>query len=414
MTATIVSSARIINGTYKSDVIVVQGSGTHTVNAGDGADIICGSANDDTINAGAGNDVVNANAGNDVINSGTGNDTVSGGNGNDVISADAGNDVINSGAGNDSVSGGNGDDSITAGVGNDTVSGGNGADTLLGQGGNDSLNGAAGDDSLQGGSGKDVLTPGVGANICASDSGDQIVGSCSIDNSGPGVSGSMATTEVKAGSTVTFMWTISDAVGVSGTWVKISGPSGWVTTWCGFGLQGTRISGTTQSGVYAATCAVPADAVNTSYTAWFDGVDIFGQSANSSTANFSVTGGADDTVAPLVTNIALSSPTLAHGQTLDITYDVQDETGVQGVIAWVALGGYGFANNEGRSYVDYGIYNSRTSGDEKIGSYLQQISLNTFAPAGEYTLWISVIDKLGNKVFYQTTTTFTVSQRLPD
>ena len=224
----------------------------------------------------------------------------------------------------------------------------------------------------------------------------------------------MATTEVKAGSTVTFMWTISDAVGVSGTWVKISGPSGWVTTWCGFGLQGTRISGTTQSGVYAATCAVPADAVNTSYTAWFDGVDIFGQSANSSTANFSVTGGADDSVAPLVTNIALSSPTLAHGQTLDITYDVQDETGVQGVIAWVALGGYGFANNEGRSYVDYGIYNSRTSGDEKIGSYLQQISLNTFAPAGEYTLWISVIDKLGNKVFYQTTTTFTVSQRLPD
>ena len=76
----------------------------------------------------------------------------------------------------------------------------------------------------------------------------------------------------------------------------------------------------------------------------------------------------------------------------------------------MALAGYGFANTEGRSYVDYGSYAvNRTSGDEKDGKYLQQITLNNFAPAGEYTLWISVIDKLGNKVFYQTSTRFTVN-----
>jgi hypothetical protein len=390
----------------------VQGAGAHTVNAGDGADIICGSTGNDTINGGVGNDSISGGAGNDVINGGTGNDTVAGGTGNDVISANAGNDVINGDAGNDSISGGAGNDSITSGKGNDAVSGDGGDDTLLGQSGNDSLTGGVGNDSLQGGIGKDVLTPGTGANICASDKGDQIIGSCTMDDSGPGVSGSMATSAVKAGSTVTFMWTISDVVGVSSTWVKISGPSGWVTTWCGFGLQGSRISGTAQSGAYAATCAVPADAVNTSYTAWFDASDLFGQSAASSTANFSVTGGANDSSAPVVSNIALSSPTLSLGQTLDITYDVQDDTGVQGVIAWVALDGYGFANNEGRSYVDYGLYNSRTSGDEKNGSYLQQITLNSFAPPGDYTLWITVIDKLGNKVFYQTSTTFTVFMRV--
>lgn len=462
--ATIISSARVINGTSGADVIVVQGLGLHTVNSGSGDDIICGSASDDTISSGSGNDTILAGAGNDVISTVDGNDTINGGAGSDTITSGSGNDAVIAGDGNDavatsdgtdSISGGTGNDSISAGVGddtieagagndsisagvgsdqvagddgadvimgdtgtdtlaggtgNDTLQGGDDADRVKGDTGSDSLSGGAGNDMLQGGADKDSLNPGAGTNYCASDSADAIVGSCTIDKSGPGVSNASVTPSVAAGSALTFIWSVNDTTAVDSSWVKIGGPSGWVTTWCGFGLQGTRISGTAQGSVFSATCQVPANAVNTEYTAFFDATDVFGQMAQSSTATFRITGGSTDSSAPVVTNIELSAPSLTYGESLDITYDAQDETGVQGVIAWVALGGYGFANNQGRSYVDYGNYAiTRTSGDEKNGKYLQQISLNNYAPAGEYTLWISVIDKLGNKVFYQTSTKFTVN-----
>ena len=461
--ATITSSAKVITGTPAADVIVVQGAGAHSVNSGSGDDVVCGSAGDDTINSGSGNDIVlsgdgndvvttvdgndniSAGSGNDTVNSGTGNDTVAGGDGNDSITtsegadsvtAGAGSDSINSGTGDDTVSGENGNDTVSAGpgsdtvngdagfdiifgesgsdvltggVGNDSLNGGEDADRINGDAGSDSLSGGAGNDMLQGGADRDQVNPGSGTNYCASDNSDSIVGACTIDTASPGISNASVTPNVAAGSALTFIWTVNDNSAVDSSWVTIGGPSGWVTTWCGFGLKGTRISGNMQGSVFSATCQVPVDAVNTEYTAFFDATDVFGQQAKSSTANFRITGGATDSSAPVVTNIALSSATLSMGQTLDINYDVQDETGMQGVIAWVAYGGYSFANNQGRSYIDYGTYAfSRTSGDEKNGSYLQTISLNSYAPNGEYTIWISAIDKLGNKVFYQTGTKFKV------
>lgn len=146
------------------------------------------------------------------------------------------------------------------------------------------------------------------------------------------------------------------------------------------------------------------------YTAYFDAGYVTGQSAQSTSADFRVIGGSSDTSAPVVTQIELSSPTLTYGQTLDISYTAEDETGVKGIVAWVALNGYGFANNQGRPYIDYKEFFTLSSGDEKSGVYSQQIALNSFAPAGEYTIWISSLDKLGNKVFYQTDTKFNVSE----
>jgi hypothetical protein len=444
--ATIVSSARVINGTSGVDVIVVQGSGDHSVNSGSGNDVICGSSGNDRINSGAGDDKVNSAAGNDRINGGTGDDSltggagsdvilaasgddnVSGGVGNDTIQGNSGSDTVAGGAGNDSVQGGagedrlNGDtgtdslagdagsDTLTGGSGNDSVQGGDGADRLDGHTGTDSLAGGAGDDTLQGGAGKDSLNPGAGTNYCATDAADSMIGSCTIDNSGPEMSNVSVPSSVQAGSAVTFIWSVNEAAGVDSSWVKIGGPSGWVTTWCGFGIQGTRISGTAQAAVFSATCQVPENAVNTEYTAFFDAADVFGLNAQSLSANFRVIGGASDASAPVVTQLAVSSPTLAYGETLDITFSVEDETGMQGVIAWIAHNGYGFANNQGRSHIDYGTYAvTLTSGDAKNGTYLQRIGLNEWAPSGEYTLWISVIDTLGNKVFYQTDTKFTVN-----
>jgi hypothetical protein len=414
LAATITSSESVINGTKKADVIVVQGSGIHSVNSGTGDDVICGSAGDDTINSGSGNDTISSGPGNDTVAGGPGDDSILGGDGADSLNGGSGSDFIRGLRGDDKLMGGTGLDTLAGGAGNDGISGGDDPDRLNGDAGADSLSGGADNDTLQGGSDKDNLNPGAGTNYCASDSADSIVGSCIVDNSGPGVSNASVTSNVTAGSTLTFIWSVNDNSAIDSSWVKIGGPSGWVTTWCGFGLEGTRVSGNSQGYVFSAQCPVPQNAVNTEYTAFFDATDVFGQMAQSSTATFRIIGGETDSSAPVVTNIAVSSPTLSYGQTLDITYDVADETGLQGIIAWVALDGYGFANNQGRSYVDYGnsvgaYAVNRIRGDEKDGKYLQQISLNSFAPAGEYTLWISVIDKLGNKVFYQTTTKFTVN-----
>jgi len=408
--ATIVSSAPIIRGTSGPDVIIVQGPGAHIVNSYAGNDVICGSSGDDKIFSGTGNDTVRGFAGKDTITTGLGDDNIVGGAGDDAIYTGSGNDTVAGGEGNDLLQTDGGSDTLTGGVGNDTLRAGDGEDRLNGDGGADSLLGGAGNDTLQGGAGKDIVAPGTGTNYCATDAADSMIGACTIDNSGPEVSNVSVTSNVQAGSAVTFIWSVKEVTAVSRSWVKIGGPSGWVTTWCGFGLEGTRISGTAQAAVFSATCQVPADAVNTEYTAFFDASDIFGQNAQSSSANFRVIGGASDASAPVVSQLAVSSPTLTYGQTLDITFKAEDETGVQGVIAWIAHDGYGFANNQGQSHIDYGTYAvTLTSGDTKSGTYLQRIGLNASAPTGEYTLWISVIDTLGNKVFSQTDTKFTVN-----
>jgi hypothetical protein len=74
--ASIVSGLATVNGTAGSDIIVVTGTAAHTVNAGDGNDIICGSAAIDTISGGEGNDTINGQAGLDVIDGDNGNDAV--------------------------------------------------------------------------------------------------------------------------------------------------------------------------------------------------------------------------------------------------------------------------------------------------------------------------------------------------
>ena len=523
--ATIVSSARTISGTNGVDVIVVRGTGSHTVNSGAGNDVVCGSKGNDRINAGSGNDSVFAGSGKDTISGGAGNDTISagtsadtisggagndklsggtgadtisggagndtlaGGSGNDTAKGDAGNDLISGdsgidsiyggdnndkingglnndrldgGAGNDTISGGSDADTISGGAGNDTISGESGSDTIQGTGGadqlsggsgSDAISGGAGDDALSGDAGADTINGGTGTNYCTTDGADlvtdtcetqilnpstpiidppvatvpdivagpvvrhckksdaeDLLSPCAIDIVDPGATNIDAVSIVSAGSELTFIWSVNGREAIDSSWVKIAGPSGWVTSWCGFAISGTQSYVWSQGTVFSATCRIPQDAVNAEYTAYFDAGYVTGQSAQSTSADFRVIGGSSDTSAPVVTQIELSSPTLTYGQTLDITYTAEDETGVKGIAAWVALDGYGFANNQGRSYIDYKEFFTLSSGDEKSGVYSQQIALNSFAPAGDYTIWISSLDKLGNKVFYQTDVKFNVSE----
>ena len=163
--ATIVSGASSIRGTNHRDVIVVTGSGAHTVNARGGNDIICGSAGVDTINGGSGKDKIFGFGGNDVINGGSGADVISGGDGDDVESGNSGNDTITGDAQDDTLSGGTGADVLSGGAGADAINGDSGDDTLEGGDGDDSLEGGTGSDDLDGNDGVDTVAGGSGADV---------------------------------------------------------------------------------------------------------------------------------------------------------------------------------------------------------------------------------------------------------
>lgn len=99
--ATIVSSAALIKGTDKRDVIYVKGAKRHTVLAGAGNDLVCGSAGADTIDGGPGNDKILGKDGADALFGGAGSDKLFGGAGSDELDGNDGIDVLNGGAGTD-------------------------------------------------------------------------------------------------------------------------------------------------------------------------------------------------------------------------------------------------------------------------------------------------------------------------
>ncbi len=204
---------------------------------------------------------------------------------------------------------------------------------------------------------------------------------------------------VTAGNTITFEWTVTDPDGVEVTTARVGGPPGWVT-WCPFPMLGTRISGNELSGTYRASCDVPANAPNTTYTVFFLGTETVQR-------DFVVTGGSTDTDAPTISNLSAPATALL-GDSITITWRAADPSGVKYSIVWFANGG--FASSNGVSVVDYGDYGvTRLSGDEFDGVYSQTVRFRDDSPTGTYTLWVSRADLPGNKVFDDTPVRITVS-----
>lgn len=353
---TITSSGGQVTGTSRSDVILVLGSQPSVVNAGGGNDLVCTSNASDVIDGGAGNDTIFSSGGADIVNGGEGSDT------------------------------------LIAGDENDRLAGGPG---------NDSLQGGSGNDFLQGGSGIDRIDPGAGVNVCAADNSDPIVGSCTIDANSPLIANSSV---VLAGSKLDFTWSASDLSGIADSRVTIGGPSGWVTTWCGFGVAGRVIAQSGNTVTFAASCSVPATAVNAKYTAFFSAVDNFGSRTESS-VDFRIAGGIADSVAPQFSDISIPGNPFLSRQEVVINWRARDESGVDYSIPWIAIEDGGFADNSGRPYFDMGA-TTRISGDAKDGIYRQILIPNGITRSGRYTVWISSRDIYGNKEFIQSTATF--------
>lgn len=407
--ATISSTDRVINGTSGDDVILVRGPGKHTVNAGAGNDLICSGNGAEIINGGLGNDVINSGSGNDVIDSGPGNDVIDSGSGNDDVKAGSGNDEIKAGSGSDAVDGGPGNDSINGESGNDSLTGNGGSDVIWGKDGKDSLAGGAGNDALQGGAGLDALAPGAGSNTCALDQRDQVSGNCTIDYLKPEVTNVSVQSSVTAGSTVTFLWNVTDTTGIGYTAVNIGGPSGWVTRWCGLSIEGTRISGSAQQGTYAVECDIPNDAVNTKYSLFVSASDLFGNlNYGTKPVDFTVTGGIADDREPTVKSVEVSSSTLSAGDQFTVNYQGSDESGIEYFYGYFYHDGMGVANERGTYIIPNYFDVTRISGDAKDGTWQQGFTVSEFAPAGRYTLYVGGADVFGNWNFAQSGVQVTV------
>lgn len=124
--------------------------------AGDGDDVVRGSAAGDLVEGGAGADRLLGRAGDDQLE---------GGDGPDHLAGNPGNDRLDGGADDDRLLGGNDADHLLGGDGADLLRGGSGHDTLAGGGGDDELRGEKGHDQLDGGTGDDLLIGGGSQDI---------------------------------------------------------------------------------------------------------------------------------------------------------------------------------------------------------------------------------------------------------
>lgn len=377
----------LASGAYSPPVCTIFGTErADRINGTSGADIIC---------AGAGNDVVNGLGGNDFVYGGLGNDTLLGGSGNDELYGDAGADSIDGGFGNDELSGG---------VGSDKILGGSGSDLIRGEAGADSINGDAGVDLINGGLGKDTIRSGTGADSCSLDSTDLMLDTCAIDKSAPEIGVQAAVVrEFTAGTTIKLSWSVTDSSGVDKAWASIGGQPGWITNWCGFGIEAQLISGTNKNGGWQIECAVPENAVNGAYALFVSASDLLGNSTvNAPQIAFTITGGSADDKAPEIVELDFDSQAKAGGE-VSFSVSVTDETGAAGIYGWLMKDGGGFA-----SYPDIGLYADAkgpaelVSGTNRSGTYSQTLKFSDRAPAGSYTLWLSMQDGLGNKVFVPT------------
>ena len=385
------------------DDSLIGDAGKDTLLGGAGADTLNGGDGNDTITAGPGNDTAAGDAGSDRLSGGDGNDTLSGGDGNDTLNGEKGNDAAAGDAGNDAVTGGTGDDRLNGGTGDDRQSGDAGADTLWGGAGNDSLAGGAGSDALQGGPDRDALNTGAGSDQCASDPEDPVTGRCIVDSGSPVLTFDSVPQVVTAGTTVTFRWRATDSSGVNSTQASIGGPWGWVTNWgCGFQTVGSLVSGDDRDGVYALECAIPADAPSQTYSLILSGSDNFSQATWGITREFTVTGGSSDTATPSIIDMQTLGST-DRGKSFTLRTRVTDETGVAYAFAWVNSGAFVVDPRTMRYWVDYSAEGPQlVEGDVRDGVWEQTFTVRDDTPAGVYTIWISIGDTLGNRL-YQTT-----------
>jgi hypothetical protein len=218
---------------------------------------------------------------------------------------------------------------------------------------------------------------------------------------------------VSAGDTLTIEYVLTDESPIAMSWGFIGGASGWVTEWCGFPVMATSLNESTApdseqiSSRFRLSCPIPVDAPNGEYLVDLNALDVFGNYATGQRVIVTVANGSNDASAPTVSAVAFSSPSVSREEQFTVTLRLDDETGIAGSYVYLAHNGYRFGDASGRGHI---VYNAPLLEPIAVdtGAAQQHTQLIEFvptAPAGVYTVWVSVRDTIGNRNFIQTSTT---------
>ena len=186
--------------------------------------------------------------------------------------------------------------------------------------------------------------------------------------------------------------------------VFIGGPSGWVTSWCGFGSAAVRVSGDEVDGQYEFSCLIPPNAPIGDYIVQIGCECVFPSYDDDpydpwQYFSFKVVGGSTDSSAPEILDVAISSLTVSPGDTLEIQTLARDESGIAFVFAWVEGPNGRITNDAGLPWiVDFGTGDIPSEQDMNGNVlFFQTVQLRSDAQSGTYRIWYSVADSIGNR-----------------
>lgn len=208
--------------------------------------------------------------------------------------------------------------------------------------------------------------------------------------------------EVQAGTPLVIRFRMTDPSGYQAPVAFVGGPSGWVTSWCGFGVAAVRVSGDQRDGEYEISCLVPSNAPSAGYLVSIGCECIFPESSGepwSVTYPFELVGGSGDVRVPVIASSRINwFGEVAAGSTFSVSTYATDESGIAYVVAWVDGPNGRIINDAGQPWAaDMGLDTIARNGGVGWEQFVQTITLRNDATPGRYRLWFSVGDSIGNR-----------------
>ena len=209
--------------------------------------------------------------------------------------------------------------------------------------------------------------------------------------------------EVQAGTPLVIRLRMTDPSGYQAPVAFVGGPSGWVSSWCGFGVAAIRVSGDQRDGEYEISCLVPTNAPSAGYIVRIGCECTFPDASGDSlfvTYDFNLVGGSSDVRVPEIGRAQItSSGVIRAGSTFEVTTLAKDESGIAYVVAWVDGPNGRIPNDAGQPWasdmgIDSVVRSQAVNGWEQ---FVQTITLRDDATPGRYRLWFSVGDSIGNR-----------------
>lgn len=208
--------------------------------------------------------------------------------------------------------------------------------------------------------------------------------------------------EVRAGTPLVIRFRMTDPSGYQAPVAFVGGTSGWVSSWCGFGVAAVRVSGDQRDGEYEISCLVPSNAPSAGYLVSIGCECIFPDVSVDAlfvTYDFNVVGGSSDVRVPVIMSSRITwFGEIAAGGTFSLSTYATDESGIAYVVAWVEGPNGRITNDAGNPWAsDMGLDTITRTGVVDGEWFVQTITLRDDAAPGRYRIWFSVGDLIGNR-----------------